>query len=424
MEDSARQDDSGSDDNKTAPKRTIVARFGVAAGLIFIIFGVLGLLADPLGIPDDVWEILDKRASVISMLLGLVGLIIALLDKNDSPRKNVDEEFPDPESIPTLRREANIRSAVPTYRAPSQKIMLVGPPGSGKTCYLAVLDLAIGRSGEQWSFIGRTNSSTRLSIKLAMDILNRRFPQASTSMEEYGWDLGILVRRRRKASSWFRRKKFRLVVGIDVTDVPGGQYDEPRNSFDEAPQSEVLTRLAECDGIILFIDPIAEFERPGCTAGHFLGWVMELERAAYQAGHLHDIRLHHHLAVCIVKLDDPLVFGPALDNSLVDIPEDGRTPVPTESQAAEMFEDLCKRSPEMSTLKERIRRYFHTDRTRFYAISSIGFHVGEDGFSEDDYQNILPVADNTTRIRSSVNPINVLEPLRWVATNVLRSDKP
>ncbi|MEW9555151.1 tetratricopeptide repeat protein [Nonomuraea sp. NPDC050783] len=48
----------------------------VAAGLLGL--GVAGFLADVLGLPHDVLALLDQRASVISMVVGLIGLIVQI----------------------------------------------------------------------------------------------------------------------------------------------------------------------------------------------------------------------------------------------------------------------------------------------------------------------------------------------------------
>ena len=47
---------------------------GARGGLLAL--GLPGFLADALGLPDDVLALLDQRASVISMFVGLASLIV------------------------------------------------------------------------------------------------------------------------------------------------------------------------------------------------------------------------------------------------------------------------------------------------------------------------------------------------------------
>lgn len=49
----------------------------VVASLGLLRAGLAGFFADPLHLPDEVLDVLDKRASVISMFTGLAGLLIA-----------------------------------------------------------------------------------------------------------------------------------------------------------------------------------------------------------------------------------------------------------------------------------------------------------------------------------------------------------
>ncbi|MFI6739132.1 tetratricopeptide repeat protein [Nonomuraea sp. NPDC050451] len=55
----------------------------LAAGLLTL--GLAGFLADALGLPDDVLALLDQRASVISMVVGLIGLIVQVRPPGRAP---------------------------------------------------------------------------------------------------------------------------------------------------------------------------------------------------------------------------------------------------------------------------------------------------------------------------------------------------
>ncbi|MBX6381846.1 MAG: hypothetical protein IRZ07_02555 [Microbispora sp.] len=47
---------------------------------VLLAAGLVGFFADPLGLPPQVLDVLDKRASVMSMFIGAAGLIVAVVD--------------------------------------------------------------------------------------------------------------------------------------------------------------------------------------------------------------------------------------------------------------------------------------------------------------------------------------------------------
>ncbi|MEV4286360.1 hypothetical protein AB0K40_12735 [Nonomuraea bangladeshensis] len=54
----------------------VVAALVVMAALL--VAGLVGFFADPLRLPPEVLQVLDQRASVVSMFIGAVGLVIAV----------------------------------------------------------------------------------------------------------------------------------------------------------------------------------------------------------------------------------------------------------------------------------------------------------------------------------------------------------
>lgn len=46
---------------------------------VLLMAGLAGFFADPLGLPPQVLEVLDKRASVVSMFIGAAGLVVAVV---------------------------------------------------------------------------------------------------------------------------------------------------------------------------------------------------------------------------------------------------------------------------------------------------------------------------------------------------------
>ncbi|MEU7889850.1 hypothetical protein AB0B54_30475 [Microbispora bryophytorum] len=54
-----------------------IAAIVVLAGLLAV--GLVGFFADPLHLPPQVLDVLDQRASVVSMFIGAAGLVVAVV---------------------------------------------------------------------------------------------------------------------------------------------------------------------------------------------------------------------------------------------------------------------------------------------------------------------------------------------------------
>jgi hypothetical protein len=100
---------------------------------------------------------------------------------------------------------------------------------------------------------------------------------------------------------------------------------------------------------------------------------------------------------------------------------DGFPRVP-EDRAQAFFEELCKTSSnsQASLIIHSIKRYFHPDRVKYFATSSIGFYVDhQKGFNSSDCCNrISDEKRHEPQVRGEINPINVLEPLLWLQAPV------
>jgi hypothetical protein len=69
-----------------------------------------------------------------------------------------------------------------------------------------------------------------------------------------------------------------------------------------------------------------------------------------------------------------------------------------------------------------VRQYFYPDRIKYFITSAIGFYRHDEGqFRVDDYQNTVQEADGLVRIRGSIHPINVVEPLLWLGQQLGRA---
>ncbi|MFI6922346.1 hypothetical protein ACIBIZ_20575 [Nonomuraea spiralis] len=65
------------DSGRGRGRRGAVVAVAVAM-TVLLVAGLVGFLADPLGLPPDVLSVLDQRASVVSMFVGAAGLVVAV----------------------------------------------------------------------------------------------------------------------------------------------------------------------------------------------------------------------------------------------------------------------------------------------------------------------------------------------------------
>ncbi|SNT56725.1 hypothetical protein SAMN05216276_10652 [Streptosporangium subroseum] len=49
----------------------------MVVGVMLLIFGLVVFFVDPVHVPDKLLEVLDRRASVVSMFVGMMSLLVA-----------------------------------------------------------------------------------------------------------------------------------------------------------------------------------------------------------------------------------------------------------------------------------------------------------------------------------------------------------
>ncbi|MGI5506205.1 hypothetical protein [Lentzea sp. CA-135723] len=344
----------------------------------------------------------------------------------------------------------NNRPAPPTQL----RLGLWGPPGSGKTTYLAALKLATMRRAEgvgNWIMSGLDDESTRFLQDSTDQLTHQRsFPTATTT------DKSMLFRFTGEREVTRRNRFGRKVVEmepisfeLDVLDVPGRRYDSDRPAPDRPQEREqdldfggedlagTQTRLAEpmssveqenqlldhlqmCHGIVYLFDP--ERDSTEHDAFRFFHPVLDklTERVMSQV-HFNGARLPHHVAVCVTKFDQPNIYRQAQLKGYTLM--DGEPPylprVPNDS-AAEFFAMLCADPLSNTDLVEKgLRQYFST--LNYFITSSIGFYVAGNRFRAQDSLNVERVSAGKDgfRIKGRVYPINVLEPLLWLYQSIL-----
>jgi hypothetical protein len=154
-----------------------------------------------------------------------------------------------------------------------------------------------------------------------------------------------------------------------------------------------------------------------------------LSRKVVAEGRLVGPYLPHYVAVCITKFDHKDVFRQAREAGLVNYGLDGMPRV-LDAQAADLFDVICegrfwadKRTDSHGGalfVRNQLRRYFHPDRIRYYAVSSIGYRkppgwdpqATRPGFQFDpgNFSNLIEQGGEQ-KILGPIEPVNVLEPL-------------
>lgn len=297
---------------------------------------------------------------------------------------------------------------------------MLGASESGKTSFLAALHIALLRRQRLgWSLTGENQASAEAMIKF-MNYMTRehRFPPATVGQfEDYLWALRGEVRRVREWRWWgFRYGRRSVRIPLHLVDGPGEAADGTRMGRDLA--QKLLTSLSGSAGIMLFFDPLREFER-GDAFQHLYGALMMLRAQAEQE------KLPHHVAVCITKFDAIPIFRSAQAlRVLMQDPIDQEFPYVPDHYALEFFENLItmSRSDDASLILPLLNETFYANRIKFFVTSAIGFYVDRPGgmFDGDDYQNHLP-SKPLDRIRGGVYPINVVEPVLWLGRIVAKA---
>jgi energy-coupling factor transporter ATP-binding protein EcfA2 len=325
-----------------------------------------------------------------------------------------------------------------------RRIGLWGAPGSGKTSFLAALNVAVAQSRQDWSLVGVDNASVAFLTESTLTLTHkRRFPEATQSMDELSWVM-LSEQEVRTGGRWRKEiVKVPLQLHLDLLDAPGDKFDSEAPAderpmaleelgFDEDESGEesqsdterLIDSLSICDGIVYLYDPVREKDK-GDAYKYFQGTLAQIAQRALRDRRFDGNRLPHHLAVCITKFDEPRVYETANRRGYltIDPDDDHMFPRVHEDSAEDLFEDLCGVSPTGSAtlVRETIKQFFDDDRVRYFATSSVGFNLGKSiRFRASDYQNVVPDGNGGHRIRGAVHPINVLEPLLWLGQQITR----
>lgn len=296
---------------------------------------------------------------------------------------------------------------------PGPRIVLWGPPASGKTCFLATLNIAVAQARPLSTLVGANEASADYLTRATTSLLGGELPAATTEIFHTRYVLSATTN---KIGRRIIRMEHTARLLIDIEDAAGWIFSA--DAAESSRRKEVIDDLLRCDGIIYFHDPLEVWQK-GDPYKNFYSVISQLEFRAQKERSFQGGRLPHRVAVCVTKLDEPTVFGAAVAGG--HLSTDRRDPfnypkVPPD-RARAFFEESCARSHGGKGALIALERYFHPDRIRYFATSSLGFYRDHlSPVDEKDCRNIIKDSEGLYyRIRGAINPINVLEPLLWLS---------
>ncbi|WP_214107534.1 hypothetical protein [Acrocarpospora catenulata] len=321
----------------------------------------------------------------------------------------------------------------PTFERPEHSIAMWGAPGSGKTTMLAALSLALIERDGPWKLVGADANATSVLLEKSAALDRQEFPLATIDIEKFRWLLvGSSPQQDRRFGGWRGRSRDTRApkIGLNMIDPPGQVY-----AGGAAQHASLLQSLEESRGIIYLFDPTQEYIA-GDAFDYLHGALLQLASQMLAKENETSGRLPHYLAVCITKFDDLRVLKTATKlNVLTQDPSDPHEfPTVEDADAPTLFRELCEISARGSARRvlNALERFFHKDRLKFFVTSSIGFYLkpGTAVFDPRDFQNMVRLSPEAGRdqdsekgaqyrIRGQARPINVCEPVIWLAERLL-----
>lgn len=325
-----------------------------------------------------------------------------------------------------------------------RRIGLWGAPESGKTTFLAALNVAVTRAEGDLLIYGADDESTEfLAQNTAMLTSGRRFPEGTIALQQLSWIMNMQTQVVEQGRFGRRtRRTVPLQFNIDLLDAPGRNFASVPEAApgasehlfgaddadgDEAvappPEEELIEHLAGCDGIVFLFDPIRE-QAKGDAYEYFQGTLLRIAQRRFAPSRANLSRLPQYVAVCITKFDDPEIYRRARLGGYRTFEEEDPYMFPRvpDEAATDFFADLCMQSDlgNADLVSKAIGHYFMPERVRYFITSAIGFYVSKSArrFREQDFQNVAPDG----RIRGAIHPINVVEPLLWLGQCLASAD--
>ncbi|WP_329461492.1 TRAFAC clade GTPase domain-containing protein [Streptomyces sp. NBC_01431] len=320
------------------------------------------------------------------------------------------EPVPIPDAVPVSEPVPVPSAGQVNGNAPDRiRIGLWGAPRSGKTTYLAALQIAAMQyqrhNAGSWSITGMTQEANAF-LAQGTDLLTRQraFPEATMGVQGLAW---ALQGPEEKGKLGFRNRRPNFV--LEIQDAAGEVF-----RHDHPQQAQLVGHLARSHGVIYLFDPVGDAEEATESFTYLQATLTQLAARVRDRGELVDGMLPHHVSVCIAKFDHPDIFRPAAEAGWVTQDMVGsRLPRVPREQSENFFQWMCNefRGSNARLVRDALYSHFDPRRISFYAASAVGFRLNpQQVFDYNDYVQPVEVGGKP-HIRTSPVPINVLEPL-------------
>ena len=122
-----------------------------------------------------------------------------------------------------------------------RRIGLWGAPGSGKTSFLAALNVAVAQSQQDWALVGVDDDSVAFLIESTSTLTDqRRFPKATESLGELSWVM-MSESEIRTGGRWRKETvKVPLQFHLDLLDAPGVSFQSEARTDDDAAKDTLI----------------------------------------------------------------------------------------------------------------------------------------------------------------------------------------
>jgi hypothetical protein len=305
---------------------------------------------------------------------------------------------------------------------PEHGIAMWGAPSSGKTTFLAALNIALTRRDDGWKVVGTDEASAETLIGLTTALTrDRTFPLATQGIEHYRWQLvGRVARTIRRGRFRRERREEVIKIRLDLADARGELAAPDQAS--RGVRADLIDNLVRSRGIVFLFDPVREFTL-GDAFDYTYGVLAQLAQRMVDSPEFSDGWLPHYVAVCVTKFDEIRVYETAdkLDLLVTDLDDPYEFPrVADDQDARHLFARLCEvsRSGNADLVLNTLEQHFRPERIKYFVSSAIGFYVDPRAgvYDPADFQNLVPDPDDPGRplIRGAVHPINVVEPMLWL----------
>lgn len=264
------------------------------------------------------------------------------------------------------------------------KITFWGPKSSGKTTYLAMVYGIALKSAINWIIAPGDEAST-IFIKDQINLIRKgNFPIPSQDQATYIYEItpGYNLPTEKEAPDLIEVLRD-FLSGADIKKGDVEDFSPLTINFVDVPGEFYLSKpledplwedLENSDGLICLINP-ADTEK---SFEYLFQLLHFLKIKCKESGRLIHNKLPHYIALCFSQIDQPQF----------------REYINKPKEIVKLLEEK-----DMFSIEKILLQSIHLDRLKIITVSSVGTECG--------------ASDGTIANPGKINPINVLQPLKW-----------